>query len=300
MQLDEPSWISVQPQNHAVFDALVSFIESASSDPDNLQHLADSTIITLLSAGSQDPSVDQYRLESRILFATVFTVIKQLDAAAVRQDHLIKLVLSLRDVPLPPTVTQEIAPGDLDDNINEDLSKLINVFSDFERDAPLHPRLEDRANYAGRGIARSPWRLEPGETLTAGEWANVNAFLARLHTAAPDVARLDVRGLFAMIEALEQPLTSSQLDDVLPAAAYWIIYGGNELRGNDIPYAFYDDDGGSRRLPYSRGQLWNGQHAFNQARWEFWMQRFKDVAERTDVSDGVRGIALRALEAGAL
>ena len=129
MQLDEPSWISVQPQNHAVFDGLVSFIETASSDADTLQHLADSTIITLRSAGSQDPSVDQYRLESRILFATVFTVVKQLDAAAVQQDHLIKLVLSLRDVPIPPTVTQEIAPGALDDNMNEDLSKLMNVFS---------------------------------------------------------------------------------------------------------------------------------------------------------------------------
>ena len=131
MQLDEPGWISVQPQNHAVFDALESFIESASSDPDDLQHLADSTIITLRSAGSQEPSVDQYRLESRILFATVFTVIKQLDTAAVQQDHLIKLVLSLRDVPIPPTVTQEIAPGALDDNMNEDLSKLMNVFSDL-------------------------------------------------------------------------------------------------------------------------------------------------------------------------
>ena len=132
MQLDEPSWISVQPQNHAVFDGLVSFIVTASSDADTLQHLADSTIITLRSAGSQDPSVDQYRLESRILFATVFTVVKQLDAAAVQQDHLIKLVLSLRDVPIPPTVTQEIASGALDDNMNEDLSKLMNVFSDLE------------------------------------------------------------------------------------------------------------------------------------------------------------------------
>ena len=164
----------------------------------------------------------------------------------------------------------------------------------------MHPRLEDRVNYAGRGIARSPWRLDPGKSLTGGEWANINAFLARLHTAAPDVARLDVRELFAMIEALEQPLTSSRLEDVLPAAAYWIIYAGNELRGNDIPYAFYNDDGGSRRLPYSRGELWNGLHAFNQARWEFWMQRFKDVTERTDVSHAVRRIALRALEAGAL
>ncbi len=34
-----------------------------------------------------------------------------------------------------------------------------------------------------------------------------NAFVARLHTAAPEIIRMDLRGLFAMIEALEQPLT---------------------------------------------------------------------------------------------
>lgn len=269
-------------------------------DPANAQSFADSTVATLCRTNSLGPSVDQYRFELWVLFAILFTAVKQFDVTAAQQDHLVKLVLTLRQVALPATVAQQIDPGALNSDMNEDLNKLINAFSDFERDAPRHPRLEDRPNYAGRGFPRSPWWLEPGQCLTAREWTNVNAFVARLHNAAPDIRKVDIRGLFAMIEALEQPLTSSQLEDVLPAAAYWIVYAGNELRGNDIPYAFYDNDGGSKRLPYSRGQLWNGQHAFNPARWEFWMQRFKDIAERTDVSDKVRLAALRALEAGSV
>ncbi|KAF2717874.1 hypothetical protein K431DRAFT_288121 [Polychaeton citri CBS 116435] len=182
--------------------------------------------------------------------------------------------------------------------MNGDLIKLIMVWSDLEQDAPLHPRLEDRPGYVNTRSERPPWRPEPGRWLTAGEWTNLNAFMARLHTAAPDLPKVDLRGLFAMIEALEQPLTPSQLEDVLPAAACWVVYAGEELRRNDTPYAHYDDDGGSKRLPWSKGQLWNGPHAFNQVRWQFWMQRFKDIAGRRDIDDTTRSAALQALEAG--
>jgi hypothetical protein len=298
MQFNESSWISVEPRNHTVFETLLSFLDSASSGPANVQHFAESTVVSLRSVGSSGPSVNQYRFESRVLFAILFTIITQLDPAAAQQDYLIILVTSLRDVPLPTSVVQEIDSRDLDSNMNEDLRKLITVLSDFERDAPLYPRLEERSNYLTSLPERTPWQRPLGQCLTASEWASINAFVARLHHSAPDVLKLDLRGLFAMIEALELPLTSSQLEDVLPAAVCWIIYAGHELRTNNVPYAGYDDTGGSRRLPWSRGSLWNGPHAFNQARWEFWMQRFKDIAERSDVSDTVRLAAFHALEAG--
>jgi hypothetical protein len=296
MLFNEPSWINIEPRNHLVFETLLSFLDRASADPANVQQLADTTVTILRSISTKNPSVDQYRFESRVLFGILFTVVKQIDVTSAQQDHLIKLVLSLRHMPLPATVAQEIDPRrDLDSNMNEELNKLINVLSDFEREAPLHPHLENRPNYTHRSREHPPWRQR---CLTAGEWVNINAFIARLHTSAPDLTKLDLRGLFAMIEALELPLTSSQLDDVLPAAACWIIYAGNELRNNDIPYAYYDDDGGTKRSPWSKSELWNGPHAFNQARWEFWMQRFKDIAERGDVSNTVRLAAWHALEAG--
>ena len=126
----------------------------------------------------------------------------------------------------------------------------------------------------------------------------MNAFIARLHAKTPDIIHLDLRGLFAMIEALEQELTAIQLEDVLPVAACWIIYAGEALRSNDIPYATYNSDGGTKRLPWSRGELWHGQLAFNQARWKSWMQRFKVIADREDVSETVRLAALSAYQVG--
>ena len=296
MPFDEPDWISLDPQNHIVFETLLSFLNDSSSDHENVQNLARSTAASWSAMGTQSPSVDQYKFESRVLFAILFTIVKQLDAAAAQQDHLITLVTSFREVPLPTAVVQGIDPRDLDSNMNEDLAKVINVLADFERDAPLHPRLEDRPNY--RIAKRQPWRLAPSQCLTADEWASINAFLARLHRSAPDVLYLDLRGLFAMMEALELPLTSSELEDVLPAAACWIIYAGHELKTNSMPYPSAEDTTGARRLPWSRGPLWSGPHAFNPARWEFWIQRFKDIAERTDVSDTVRLAALNAIEAG--
>ena len=83
MRFNEPGWISLEPRNHVVFETLVSFVDNASSDPTNVQHIADSTVSTLRAAGTHNPSVDQYRFESRVLFGILFTIVKQLDAAAV-------------------------------------------------------------------------------------------------------------------------------------------------------------------------------------------------------------------------
>ena len=293
MQFNEPSWISLEPRNHFVYNALLSYLDKASANPATVQQLTDSTITALSSMSTENASADQYTAESRILFAVLFTIVKQLDAAAVQQDQLIKFVLSLRHVPLPETVTQDINLRGMDSNMNAELGKLINVLADFEADAPMHPPLEARPCHRYTQRKHQPWRQR---RLTGGEWASINAFIARLHIAAPDLTRLDIRGLFAMIEALEQSLTSNQLEDVLPAAACWIVYAGKTLQTNDIRYANIGDDG-SRRFPGSKGELWTGRHAFNQARWEFWMQRFAEIAARSDVSTTVRQAAWNALEA---
>ena len=302
MQLNEPSWISLEPNSHAIYDTFVSFLDSASTPEqrENAQELVESTIATMVSIGTQQPSVDQYRFESRMLFGILFTIVKQLDAAAnaAQQDHLIKLVLSIRDLPLPTSVAEQIATRDIDSDMNRDLSKLKNVFADLNWDAPLHPPLAGRFMPIVRSPRYSPWGAEPGRYLTPSEWANVNAFAARLHAAAPDLHHWDLRGLYAMVEALEQPLTQTPLEDVLPAAANWIIYAGEELQRNSVPYAKYGSNDSTKRLACSRGELWKGPLVFNRARWAFWMQRFIEIAEMDGVSDTVRMAALRAVEAG--
>lgn len=297
MDFNEPPWVATDPGKHAIFAELRSFVDEASAEPAESQTLARSTVEALCSLGAREPSNEDYRQESRVLFGVLCTMVKQLDAAAPQQDYMVTLVLSLRDVPVPATAMQGFDYPDEHKDMNRELLCLKNVWADFDQDAPLHPRLEDRSIYP-RAREGSPWRLEQFRSLSGQEWTNLNAFVARLHVAAPDLWHWDLRGLYAMIEALEQPLSSSRLDDVLPAAASWIIYAGEQLKSNDVPYAYYPDDGGAKRYPWSKGELWHGPHAFNSARWEFWMQRFKEISGREDVSDEVRAAASAAFEAG--
>lgn len=296
MHFETAEWIKSDPSNQAVFDTLVTFLENASTDSANLKQLVASTTATLTSFGMQHPDAEECSAQSRILFAILLTIVQQLDYAAAQQDHLVLLVLDLRNVTIPATVSESIDEDAIDSNMNHDLSNLINVWSNFERDASLHPRREDRPDYRDYDDHRPPWRQLPGRYLTAAQWTSLNAFLARLHVAAPDVSHLDLRGLFAMIEALEQPLSPMQLEDAVPAAACWILFAGEKLRTNDVSYAYRVTT--SKRLPWSKGELWQGQHAFNQERWHFWMQRFSAIADRADVDQNTRLMALRAFQAG--
>ncbi|GIZ48157.1 hypothetical protein CKM354_001123000 [Cercospora kikuchii] len=299
MPLNEPDWIASDPSNHFIFNRLVTFLDETAASPERIEELVVDASIELSSAGTQQPTVDQYRTESRYLFAILLVVVQQLDPDAVQQDHLIRLVLKLRDSPVPTSVTQTIDQHDLDsEDMNRNLDNFIHVWGAFEFDAPLHPRLHDRPKNIDFETDRPPWRQQRGQYLSATSWANLNAFMAKLHTAAPDVEQLDLWGLFAMIEALEQPLSPAELEDAAPPAAYWIIYAGEELKQNDFPYAYYDNGPGTNRLPWSKGVLWDGQHAFNPARWEFWLQRFKAIAERPENSEEVRDVARRAFDFG--
>lgn len=110
MQLNEPSWISDDPASHTIFDMLLSFLSTASTDLSNKRHLVESTVTGLCSVGTQMPSVDVYRFESRVLFAIILTIVKQIAAAASEQDYLVKLVIALRCVPLPANVEDNIDP----------------------------------------------------------------------------------------------------------------------------------------------------------------------------------------------
>ncbi|KAI5371231.1 hypothetical protein Slin14017_G021100 [Septoria linicola] len=249
-QLIEPGWIADDPSNHVIFNKLVSFLDSVSADPTNASQLVASTTDALSSTGTSQPSVEQYRSESRFLFAILLTIVQQLEPIAAEQDYLIKLVLSLRESPVPESVSRTIDPCAMDSNdMNRDLDNFINVWSSIGIDAPFHPSLESRGGHVELDKVRPPWRQDPGYYLSAESWASLSAFLARLHVAARDLLKLDLRGLFAMIEALEQPLSPAELEDAIPPAAYWIIYAGKELKHNNFPYAFYESDNGTKRLP---------------------------------------------------
>ncbi|OQO00609.1 hypothetical protein B0A48_13099 [Cryoendolithus antarcticus] len=295
MNLDEPEWISGEPLYHAVFETLLAFINSALGDSEAWPHRINQTIASLRPLGTQAPTAEEYKVDSRVLYAILLTMVKQFEPATTAHDDLVKLVLTIRNMPMPPTVIQTINKYDRNNEIHIELTTFIGAYSSFEQDAPLHPPLDERPS----SIIfqdRPPWRLPHYRSLEPLEWASLNAFIAKIHAAEPEIPKLDVRGLFAMIEALEEVRTGAELEDLVSAASAWVIYAGPALRSNDIPYVCYPTE--SKRMPWSRGELWKGRHALSEERWQFWLQRFREIAERADVSDVVRTAALRAVEAG--
>jgi hypothetical protein len=94
------------------------------------------------------------------------------------------------------------------------------VWDDYEFDAPLLPRMGERKSYRCllTKFLPGPWRNRDGGPMVSIAWASLNAFGARLH-AQTDLALLDVRALFALMEALEDDRSTRALDDVVPAAA---------------------------------------------------------------------------------
>ena len=80
---------------------------------------------------------------------------------------------------------------------------------------------------------------------------------------------LDLKGLFALIDALEYKYGAGALDDLVPAAAVWVIFAGRKVKFNDVGYPPSGDDVGSGRLPWSAGPLWGGKKGFSDERWGF-------------------------------
>ena len=100
--------------------------------------------------------------------------------------------------------------------------------------------------------------------------------------------------MFALIDALEWEHDAAALDDLVPAAAVWVVFAGKVLKFNSVGYTQYRHDGGTGRLPWSVGALWKGQKGFSIERWKFWRERFEAVRAVEGVSDFTREWADRA------
>jgi hypothetical protein len=177
----------------------------------------------------------------RYLWGVVLDLIKQLAPEDECQALLIEVLVSLMEGP-PPAGAARIQYEAIwpQTHLRKTLPDWRAVWSDFELEAPVFPRHEDRRGRVARwpdGVLPGAWRA----ALSGLEWKNLNSFIARLHSAAPELKLLDLVGLRAMLEALEETQPTHVLDDVLPAAACWIIHAGGRLKGNKTPYAQWDD-----------------------------------------------------------
>ncbi|KAI0843570.1 hypothetical protein F5Y06DRAFT_6675 [Hypoxylon sp. FL0890] len=124
-------------------------------------------------------------------------------------------------------------------------------------------------------------------------WVNFHAFSARLIGAG--VTSIGNLPIWMLREALEEatPPDRHTADIALWAAAVYIEYSGpilvEALAGNPDPVLSDETD---RRI-LRGGSLFKGEPGLRLERWLFWIERFKEEAEKTDSAD-TKEIALRA------
>ncbi|KAL9063033.1 MAG: hypothetical protein Q9157_008465, partial [Trypethelium eluteriae] len=231
------------------------------------------------------------------LWEIVFWLIKQIPANDHRQDQLVVLVSEIRNIPSSSNnyASRRDSKGPCHTSW-ADLPSFYTVWLDFEREAPLGSLRASRDPHTtSHEPQNSTAEIWGGVPLTGIEWANLHTFLARLHSAT-DFRDLELRGMFALLDALEEELTPQLADDLVPAAAHWIAYAGKKLRDHQIVYPGSERDDQIKRSPSSRGPLYAGPHGFCGERWTFWKTRFRILSEWGDLEEGTREAAGRAAE----
>lgn len=124
-----------------MINAVLLFLDKETSSLTQAATSATPATNALFVTDLPSPSAEEYRLVMCTFFAILFTIVTQIDSVAVEQNYLVQLVLSIRRLPLPATVKQGIGRGDLDSNMNHDLAKFVNVWSNLEANASVHPPL---------------------------------------------------------------------------------------------------------------------------------------------------------------
>ena len=116
---------------------------------------------------------------------------------------------------------------------------------------------------------RETWNFPP-PAVSAGTWANLNAFAAQLTVAGVDFSRY---AIWALREALEED--SPELPRVLPAAVEWFRLAGPVLASLAQRAADADGSDQAGRLGREAGLADRG---FSVGRWNFWRHRLEDIS----------------------
>ena len=286
--IQRPSYADSKPIVSWTFSLLTGYLNSPAACPSE-------TAIAI--SGLYCPYMTQLSFLFAIgfLWGTIFHIAAQLDPESPYHAKLLNFLEYLRkQPPLVGTGLEEFEDLSLGEGFWVWLPYWRAVWADLENEAPLAAAMKERLRhrFTRRTVSvPGPWR---GRQLSAEEWRNLHAFLAKGYMIS-DIPLLDVRGLSALLDALEEihedPTT---VDNLVPAAAVWIIYAGEKLKGNHVEYGEYVHDWGTMRLPWSAGSLWKGKRSFNNERWDFWKDRFSDLRWRVDTQDETRKWAEKA------
>jgi hypothetical protein len=126
---------------------------------------------------------------------------------------------------------------------------------------------------------------------TRGEFANLNAFAARLN--ARGVRDMDREAIRMFRATLETPASARVINDLLPSAVVYIRYAGRQIYCSKRWKLAEGDRGMS---VFWAGELYQGLEGFCKRRWSFWKDRLGKVSQRGDLEECTRDLAKEAVE----
>ncbi|KAF4617050.1 hypothetical protein G7Y89_g15098 [Cudoniella acicularis] len=125
------------------------------------------------------------------------------------------------------------------------------------------------------------------------EWLSINKLIAIL--VAEQLGNLALgfatSGLWVLKNTLEIERDVGTLEDNIPSSAVWILTAGQlirDCRGLKLWSAF--------QLYEGEVDNYKGPDGLSDERWDFWEERFKGLAGKTDLSEEARGWALKTAE----
>lgn len=129
-------------------------------------------------------------------------------------------------------------------------------------------------------------------------WSNLNFFLALL--VREKLADNFLFAIWAMRQALETPNEDDEestavqkYETYVPAAAVWVFGAHHVLFEKQEDLTPKDKKHGN---PGRGGALWKGKAEFSPARWNFWKDRFAEIAKMDGLGEETRTVAKDAVE----
>jgi hypothetical protein len=209
-----PAFVVWNPLTTSIYDSITEYLSSPDRDAGSAAAELTSLMTPYMSSTSDIQNVCH-------LWGVIFFMATTYHPSSPRHSLLLDLVLEIRKCSAPPFPGRLAYEKQGGCSFWEDLPIWRAVWNDYEFDAPLVPRMGERKSDGSlleNQFLPGPWRNRDGGPMVSIAWASLNAFGARLH-AQTDLALLDVRALFALMEALEDERSARALDDVVPAAA---------------------------------------------------------------------------------
>lgn len=271
-----PSFVGGSLLAANIYDTISEYISTPTRDAYLSAVELTSLVAPLMTTASDIQSVCH-------LWGVMFFMATTYHPSSPKHYLIVDLILEIRKCSAPPSQARfdfEKQAGCL---FWVDLPMWLDVWNDFEFDAPIVPRKADRQSaptLTDNRFLPGPWRNGDGTPMKWDAWASLNALGARV-CSQTSIGLLAMKAHCALAEGLGEDKPAFGLDDAVPAAATWMLYAGKKIR--EDCQAGYEDD--------ATGETKNG---FSKERWEFWKKRFGDLADRKDLKRNTRAYAKQA------